>query len=132
MNVITWEKPADEEVRRAANDATEVEYGAQSFAWFGRIADSLREGVAYRMDDGPAGHWLSDMVHEVCDGAVPIYTWDRWTLFHDVCGWAYSEETAYDFGPLPADMTEAAGVVLYVVATLFAWEFLRLDGWAEG
>ena len=129
-NVVSWDRPTDEEVRRASNEACDVDYGAEAFRWFGLLAVSLREAVAWKIDDGPADHWVSDLVNEVVDGAVPVYNHDRWDLFMDSTAWAYSEECAAECGPLPSNMTDAAGWVLYHIGARFAYAFLRGDGWA--
>lgn len=53
-----------------------------------------------------------DAVTEAADSLVPVYTHERWRVFCDLA--AYNEDTS-DYGQ-PADMTEGAGVALYMVA----------------
>lgn len=62
-----------------------------------------------------------DVVSEVADGAVPVYTHPRWQVFVDLC--AYQEDIR-DYGTDAADMTEAAGVALYCIAERLAFALL--------
>jgi hypothetical protein len=66
-----------------------------------------------------------DIIHEVADNAVPIYTNDRWDVFHSVGGHYFGETVAAEYGDLPKDMTEAAGMILYYIATMIGHEVLR-------
>lgn len=54
-------------------------------------------------------------LHELADGAVPVYTYQRWQVFLDLAGWQVDTS---DYGDdVRADaLTEHAGVVLYVIA----------------
>ena len=63
-----------------------------------------------------------DAAHEVADGAVPVYTHERWQAFVDLC--AYQEDIT-DYGTDAADMTEAAGVALYCIAERLAFTLLE-------
>jgi hypothetical protein len=51
-------------------------------------------------------------IHELADGAVPIYTGDLWRTFVGVSAWT---EDISDFGPI-TDIEQAAKVSLYVIA----------------
>lgn len=62
------------------------------------------------------GMELGDAIHQEADGIVPIYTGHRWEVFTDLQAWQFSDEVAQEFGPLPTDMTDAIGVILYVLA----------------
>ena len=53
-----------------------------------------------------------DMIYEMADGLVPIYTHERWQVFVDLA--AYTEDIT-DFGPID-DMEQAAGVALFMIA----------------
>jgi hypothetical protein len=55
---------------------------------------------------------VEDRIHERADQAVPIYTHHRWQVFVDLA--AYQEDVD-DFGPIE-DLTDAAGVALYMIA----------------
>ena len=81
--------------------------------WLMSVADgwSERKDETVRYDEV-----IDDVRHEYVDGSVPIYTYDVWTVFSDLMAWQWSEDVADDYGTLPADMTEAAKVVLYWLA----------------
>lgn len=54
-----------------------------------------------------------DTRHEVADSAVPVYTAERWAVFTDLCAW---QEDLTEFGDQTPDMTERAGLALYLIA----------------
>ena len=97
------------------------------------LFDDLREDF-----DGEAEDWAdyveqnadySGGVHEIADGAPDIYTHGRWAQFFDLA--AYNEDMG-DIGELTgsgADMTQAAGVALYLIAQRLVWALL--SEWAE-
>ncbi len=64
-------------------------------------------------DDLSEHPYPEDLLHELADGAVPIYTHSRWQTFTDLC--AYNEDLT-EYGAPPADMTDAAGLALYIIA----------------
>jgi hypothetical protein len=96
-----------------------VENGAREL-WEAREGDPER-WLEHVNDDGS--------VHEIADGAPSVYTHQRWAEFHDLA--AYND----DMGEISAltgsysDMTNAAGVALYMIAERLAWALLR--EWAE-
>lgn len=55
-----------------------------------------------------------DGAHEIADGAVPAYTHERWQVFVDLG--AYNEDPT-EIGATADDLTEAAGVALYLIAS---------------
>ncbi len=62
----------------------------------------------------------------MADGAVPVYTGERWAVFADLA--AYNEDPG-DIGGWPADLTDAAGVALYVIAERLA--LALVESWGE-
>ena len=54
-----------------------------------------------------------DRWHEIADSAVPIYTYARWQTFTDLS--AYFEDVT-ELGHDGSDLTEAAGIALYMIA----------------
>ncbi len=102
--------------------------GALFLRW---VADDLAERIAYIFEDlDPAccdlERELENEVHEVVDGAVPIYTGERWAVFADLA--AYNEDPG-DIGGWPADLTDAAGAALYMIAERLA--LALVESWAE-
>ncbi|MCP3883032.1 MAG: hypothetical protein GY701_32230 [Sulfitobacter sp.] len=75
-------------------------------------ADWLRTVWAAAVEAAESGA-DEDTVHEVADGCVPIYTYRRWATFVDLAGW---EEDLDDIGGGSGDMTQDAGVALYLIA----------------
>lgn len=55
---------------------------------------------------------VEDAVTDAADSLVSVYTAERWQVFTDLAAWT---EDLADFGQ-PADMTEGAGVALYLIA----------------
>jgi hypothetical protein len=60
---------------------------------------------------------LEDVVHEVADGAVPIYTYPKWQAFVDLQAY---EEDVTDLAAENADMESRAGTALYMIAERLA------------
>lgn len=95
-----------------------------------RVADDLAGRIAYIFEDlDPAccdlERELENEVHEVADGAVPIYTGERWAVFTDLAAW---QEDIADYGT-PDDLTASAGAALYVIADRLACALV--DAWAD-
>jgi len=64
------------------------------------------------MVEGYAG-----MRHEISDGSPSVYTWQRWQQFADLSAW---QEDISDFADGAEDMTNRAGIALYVIADRLA------------
>lgn len=93
----TWDSPGARFLARIARDV--ADYVADD-------ADGARDTIG-ELTDG-------DAAHEIADGAVPIYTHDRWATFVDLG--AYNEDVT-EFGePDGSDLTAVAGVALYMIA----------------
>lgn len=81
--------------------------------------DTVRRVALERADelqgeDDWEGSRLSDVAWEAADSVVPIYTHTRWTVFADLCAWQEDvSELGYDGS---SDMTQLAGVALYMIA----------------
>lgn len=102
--------------------------GALFLRW---VADDLAERIAYIFEDlDPAccdlARELEEELREVADGAVPVYTGERWAVFADLA--AYNEDPG-DIGGWPADLTDAAGAALYMIAERLA--LALVESWAE-
>jgi hypothetical protein len=103
-------------VYRLANmiEANIEDIASDGGQWLERVA---RGWLDYERDEAiEYGTDLDEAIHQAADGAVPIYTGDRWRVFADLQGWQFSEEIAKELGPLPTDMTEAVGWILYTLA----------------
>ncbi len=81
--------------------------------------DCLLERVTYYLadqDDDETPDWndfRDDVVWEVADGVVPVYTYDVWATFTDLA--AYNEGCA-DYVPVDATMEDRARAALYLIA----------------
>ena len=96
-----------------------------------RVADDLAGRIACIFEDlDPAccdlERELEGEVHEVADGAVPVYTGERWAVFADLA--AYNEDPD-DIGGWPANLTDAAGAALYMIAERLAAALV--EKWGE-
>jgi hypothetical protein len=73
--------------------------------------DRVEADYIERVADGDYDE--DDSPHEIADGAVPVYTHDRWTTFVDLG--AYEEDTR-ELGDDGSDLTQSAAVALYMIA----------------
>jgi hypothetical protein len=71
------------------------------------VRDAVAEAIEYGQDS-------DDARHEIADGAVPIYTHERWLTFVDLG--AYFEDLDELGGP-SGDMTQDAAAALYLIAS---------------
>lgn len=70
-----------------------------------------------------------EAAHEIADGAVPIYTYQRWQTFTDLAAW---EEDTSELGDADQGMTALAGVALYMIAERLVRALAdSLDEWAD-
>ena len=102
------------------------------------VADDMDWRIKYYFDDDPREHdprehepWelvdlLADEIAEVADGAVPIYTGERWAVFADLAAW---QEDTTEYGATGDDLTAAAGIALYVIAERLARALV--EKWGE-
>ena len=72
------------------------------------VANAVAEHIEYAGEKFDA--------HEIADGAPSVYTWERWQEFVDLAAW---REDPDDLGA-GDDMTERAGVCLYIIAERLA------------
>jgi hypothetical protein len=83
-----------------------------------RIARDVAEWVEGYMDANPSERPgsidMGDAANEIADGAVPIYTHNRWATFVDLA--AYVEDVSELMSDAGDDLTAAAGVALYMIA----------------
>lgn len=91
-----------------------------------RVAYGVAEAIEYAGDDfdpeRPDDVNDDGTIDQIADGAPSIYTAARWAEFVDLG--AYNEDGA-DLGGFPDDLTDAAGVALYMIAERLAWALLR-------
>ena len=92
---------------------TEESPGAQFLASIARdVAEYVEAGTA---PEYAVRELAEDGAHEIADGAVPIYTHERWAVFADLG--AYNEDVTELAGDeVGTDLTSAAGVALYMIA----------------
>jgi len=102
------------------------------------VADDLDWRIKYYFVDDPREHdprehepWelvdlLADEIAEVADGAVPVYTGERWAVFADLAAW---QEDTTEYGATGDDLTAAAGIALYVIAERLARALV--EKWGE-
>jgi hypothetical protein len=76
--------------------------------WLRAVGTAWTEVVEYGIEN-----YAEDVVFEVADAAVPVYTHEIWKVFVDLA--AYEVEVETDMA-LESDMTKRAQVALYEVA----------------
>lgn len=88
--------------------------------WLARVWEAAHEHYTYDLDDTTTRADLLRMddhgaLHEIADGAVPVYTREVWAVFVDLA--AYHEDMEDMGGYAEArDMTHAAQIALYMIA----------------
>lgn len=127
----------EEAIRRAVAEYGPAPYGLANLAdcscpdgedspgarMLASVLSSTLELVEYRAEDladvEPVGHGWVDIldynggIHEVADGAPSVYTYTRWQEFVDLAAW---EEDTSDLGDPMDDLTQSAGIALYLIA----------------
>ena len=96
-------------------------------------AFELADELATTVDEDRAGSYIDradydGRLSEYADGAVPVYTHERWQVFTDLC--AYDEDTDDLAGP-DTDMTQRAGIALYMIAERLLCAILEAEDPAE-
>lgn len=99
------------------------------------VRDALEEAIAWHTDHDhmtptEALADLRDEHHDITDGAVPIYTHQRWQTFTDLA--AYTEDPSEIGDTDGRDMTDLAGMALYLIADRLITALLDgLQEWAD-
>lgn len=84
-----------------------------------RVAENLAEAIVWETDEenrtiAEALDYIADeRLHEIADGAVPIYTHEMWSAFTDLGAW---QEDPTELGADASDMDAAARACLYMIA----------------
>jgi|SRR6516225_10905127 hypothetical protein len=97
---------------------TQTEHSAYELARLAEVAspDSPTSPGAEWLNS--VARWAEDVendddITEAADSVVPVYTHERWRVFVDLA--AYNEDPT-DLGADASDMTQAAGVALFLIA----------------
>ena len=85
--------------------------------------EALAESVRWDAEND-GGQDIGDMIHEIADGAVPIYTRKMWETFTDLG--AYQEGTN-ELEDASADMDQRARVALYMIAERLCFAIVTED-----
>lgn len=104
-------------------------WGDSGGEWLQSVASDWVD--CQRVEAVTYGEDISDAIHAAADGAVPIYTAERWAVFTDLAAWQFSEEIAEEWGDaFPTEMTNAAGLILFCIARdlLYFLEASLVDG----
>ena len=101
-------------------DAPEPSPGARFLHSVAVEVPNVRERVA-------DGEDLGDVIHEVADAEVPIYTHQRWATFVDLA--AYQEDLSEWSDTVAVDDLErgVAGVALYMIAARLLYALVEDD-----
>lgn len=110
------------ELARLADCASPDKPDSPGAKFLESVQDGAREAVADYLEDAPAdmdGIDSNDLdedgrLHEIADNAPDVYTYTRWLEFVDLAAW---QEDPADLGGMPDDLTTAAGVCLYLIAS---------------
>lgn len=93
-----------------------------------RFLLSVLRDTCYRADEIEPEGWedlterLDDDLHEIADSAPDVYTYTRWLEFVDLAAW--QEDPTELTGNAGDNMTEMAGVCLYIIAERLARSIL--------
>lgn len=89
-----------------------------------RVAEGVEE--AYADYEGRTDEF-SDLVHEVVDNALSVYTYEIWKTFVGLCAW---DEDVSEYGTSEG-MTQAASVAIFMIGERLAnaiWCKLQEEG----
>lgn len=78
--------------------------------WLEVVATDALDMIAER-----AGEDIEDQhdrIHEMADGLVPVYTYEKWQVFTDLAAW---QEDVTEYGEI-TDMEQGAGIALFMIA----------------
>jgi hypothetical protein len=109
-------------VHALANNVSDIsgpdEVNSPGAQFLDRVRDAVIESLEWKtqnddVDLAHAARRLREDSHELADGAVPIYTFNRWETFVDLGAWQVDIEEYRGGGE---DMTQLAGIALYEVA----------------
>jgi hypothetical protein len=84
---------------------------------------SVRDAFVEALKQADEGSYLTDIITEVADNCVPIYTHEMWRIFVDLGAYSvdiseyYSSPDHFD-GSDPAQMTKMAQTALYAAARM--------------
>ncbi len=76
--------------------------------WLLRVADAAEEARTYEAFAGDR----DEGIHELADVLVPVYTSQRFDIFHDLAAWG---EDVADYGPFDT-MEDQVAAILYAIA----------------
>lgn len=111
MSVREWtENPADLNVwqlAELAECASPISADSHGGRW---LADLRDDWIESTQEDDDRDR--DDIIHERVDGCIPIYNWPRWATFADLGAW---QEDLDEVGGVTSDMTQNAGVALYMI-----------------
>lgn len=86
-----------------------------------RVETDVFETIEY--DGGIEPHAdVHETAFQIADRCVPVYTHERWETFVDLA--AYTEDTR-ELGDDGSDLTQSAGLALYMIAERLAAELLE-------
>lgn len=93
--------------------------------WLLNLWDAISE--AWDSDDRARNNESGDVLSELADSAIPVYTHNRWQIFTDLCAYDADVEMRgdYDNGDGAVDMTGMAGEVLCEIA------YAAMSGWLD-
>jgi hypothetical protein len=93
--------------------------GDAGAAWLTRVRDDIAEAIEYAAPEcaEDVERWREDGAHEVADGAVPIYSADRWAVAGDLAAW---QEDVSDYGE-SGDVLTVVSWALYSIAMRLVW-----------
>lgn len=88
------------------------------------IRDEIVERLEYMTEEWASIEDPHDMIHEIVDSNIPVYTADLWEAFWVLSAWT---EDVTEFGEL-TDMVQGAQTALYLMGTRFAYRILEEIG----
>lgn len=90
--------------------------------WLLRLHNMISEAWENGRFDNESGEDRQDVLTELADGAVEIYTHSRWQIFVDLTMYNEDENDRCENG---ADLTEVAGEIMFDVA------YKAMSGWLD-
>ena len=99
---------------RALNDADLVS-SPLTKEW----ADTIWRSIVEEFEFDREG-FDSDAIYKAADGAVPVYSHEKWRLFSNLAAWSYDEDCAAEYGRTATDLDTICDQLLDWCATQIA------------
>lgn len=82
-------------------------------------ADTIWRSLVEEFEFDPE-NFDSDAIYKASDGAVPVYSYEKWKLFSELAAWSHDEDCAAEYGRTATDLDALSDQLLDWCATQVA------------